>query len=243
MRLFLSLVLSVSLLTGCAFTRPASKKGPVCQNVGLIYDPQKGAEYHWERSDFPLTLLVHPNLVASWGWAIDGAVKIWNARVGFDMFRIVPLGVDASLEELFETVPDGVIPLYGMDEGELTAWLGARVLGVTFIDADEDGRMHNAPVIFPLNGRAHWPPTGIFTAIHELGHVLGLEHDPCKESIMYYSDYPGAYKVLRILMEDVNLLRELYAPTDAEDPDLELKIPRFSDWRLFDETPQTNAVH
>ena len=150
------------------------------------------------------------------------------------MFRIVNLTIEPTFEELYENVPDGVIPVYGMDYLELTDWLERRVLGVTFLGADDEGRLHNAPVVLPLHDTAHYPPTAVFTVVHEFGHVLGLDHDPCKESVMYYSDYPGAYKVLRILQEDVRLLRELYAPDDVKDSNFELEIPRYGDWWNLD---------
>lgn len=205
------------------------------ENLGLIHDNEVDKDLHWEKKDFPLTLVIHPNVVPSWGWAIEKSVDIWNRRVGFEMFRLFYLDVpDATFEELLEVSPDGFIPVMGMDDAELSDLLHRRVLGVTFIDSDEEGVIHNAPVLLPLNTRAHWPPKGIFTVVHEFGHVLGLAHDPCKESVMYFSDYPGAEEVLRIIQEDVTLLRELYAPEHAKDPDFELKIPRFIHWGLLD---------
>lgn len=207
------------------------------ENHGLIHDMEVDKDLHWEKEDFPLTLVVHPNVVPSWGWAIDKSVQIWNSRVGFEMFRIYYLEadlIDVTFEEMYENAPDTFIPVMGMDSDELTDFLQRRVLGVTFIDSDDEGIIHNAPVVLPLNTKAHWPPKGIFTVVHEFGHVLGLDHDPCRESVMFFSDYPGAEHVLRILEEDVTLLRELYAPEHAKDPDFELKIPRYTNWGLLD---------
>jgi hypothetical protein len=67
------------------------------------------------------------------------------------------------------------------------------------------------------------------TAVHEIGHVLGLTHNPNPDSVMYYSDLGG-----REILDDADLtalaahhrLRLGYG-----DRPIAVTRPRFSEFR------------
>jgi hypothetical protein len=101
--------------------------------------------------------------------AVDAAAARWN-RSGADV-RIVPARDRASADVVFVADAKG-----------LAAGCGSRCLGM----ASSIGRPSDGRVTVMLNPTIAGAPTpiGVWVAMHELGHVLGLSHREGRCSLM-----------------------------------------------------------
>lgn len=121
-------------------------------------------------NSLPIVLAKEPLLPSELSIAMDEAIQIWELNTGLNLFEIVEGG--------FENV-------IGMRAGE--AWLAEPISGKTeepaktvylyrdnrLIDSD---MFFNQAFLFSLNGMVDtFDATTI--CLHELGHVLGLDHD------------------------------------------------------------------
>ena len=66
-------------------------------------------------------------------------------------------------------------------------------------------------------------------AIHEVGHVLGLDHDFDKNSIMYSmynkpTDFFGNYKEPKLSENDIKRIQGLYGKFDIEKSSIKLFV-------------------
>lgn len=121
-------------------------------------------------NSLPIVLAKEPSLPSELSIAMDEAIQIWEINTGLNLFEIVEGG--------FENV-------IGMRADE--AWLAEPISGKTeepaktvylyrgnrLIDSD---MFFNQDFLFSLNGMVDtFDATTI--CLHELGHVLGLDHD------------------------------------------------------------------
>ena len=78
-----------------------------------------------------------------------------------------------------------------------------------------------AHAFFPEDGRAHFDEDETFThgtysgtnllwvAVHEFGHILGLDHTDIEGSVMY-PHYPGYVPNLQLHSDDISGIQSLY---------------------------------
>ena len=188
-------ILVLLLLTSCALTpRPAtnvdsSELVKVCWGDSLIAmiptSCDKPEPIIWKQRK-PLIVYAHPAVFLR----TVNAVEVWNKELGFPILKVVRwLHAPMSQADVF-VVPGGHHP---------------RWLGVT------GWRKHRLTkkvqsIVVLYNGSSG------DTAVHELGHVLGLDHDPKDHrSIMY----PNTARVLpRVQPQDLKVLRRLYGKSN-----------------------------
>ena len=153
---------------------------------------------HWDAKEFPLTLLVDFRLTTRERMILDEAVTTWNRVLGFTAFQISPIIVGGKLSKLYSLPFKGpFIPITYIDDNVGAADNTAGITSLSSLTA----HINNAIVLIK-------PKLGSIlrtVIIHELGHVLGLGHDPNNAlSIMH----PVAYEFnLFFELEDIYYVR------------------------------------
>lgn len=165
-----SILLLAALVPGCHKTDKALLDGG--QRVKNNY------EVYWEAKYFPLSVFVDKSMPDHVILGVYEAVEDWNTAAGIPVF--VPILVD-----FMERLPEGcgwIAAVYKDIETD-GLWRGVEKPGTSKLCAGE--------VILDY-GVLVGHSAKLYT--HELGHALGLAHDPGdKRSIMHpivYSDYP-----------------------------------------------------
>lgn len=130
----------------------------------------------WLRTSFPITCIVHPQVPLMWRATYTAAAKRINQAVGAELFD--PLAQDAPPGyRLDGPVPPGFLFLCSAEPaGELQPDHGTTRLKW----GKADGRIFSAVVTVPTDTIQR-----AAVMLHELGHVLGLDHDEIWTSIMY----------------------------------------------------------
>lgn len=162
---------------------------------GLI--SRGGHKLHWRRKDLPIAVW-YPVGFPDWAWRAFRRVREHlYAKVGVQLFDVgtEEPRTDPDEEDFEDTLPRGAIYIRIGDnprEGSTKHSYDKR-----------NGEIHSAIVeITPQAGIA-WPVT-----LHEVGgHVLGLDHDELRESIMH----PVLQEQAQYLTEsDIKRLRKTY---------------------------------
>lgn len=141
---------------------------------------------------------------------------------------------------------DGVFDIAGfVDEATMQSTFGTgwgNSLGVTFTKTNSRNEIVEADIF--LNPSARWAPTnkiipfmpyayGVeLTLIHELGHVLGLDHDFTELSVMNYAPqkYDGEY-MLR--SNDIKAIMSLYPSAVKDNKDVGIYLYKSSGYRYY----------
>lgn len=157
--------------------------------------PTDVTNLQWDKSNFPLRIVVPTAFQSQYGAAIQGAADTWNQAMGFTVFTIVYDGVN-----LVYDLPSN----YSQDTACINGTCGnlysfvmhpnwfstvnSGVLAITSFSYDKNtARMVHADILFNAknfqftvpNGTVFSPVNSMDTQsvlVHELGHFLGLRH-------------------------------------------------------------------
>lgn len=146
---------------------------------------------------FPIVVYVDPNLDENTYLALIAAIQEMNTIVGRTVFLQPRL---PSKQSDFDGFNGAGAILVMPVKGEQT-----RGLTRHFIDGVKY-TITNALVFLPTTGNYR---EDLQFALHELGHVLGLEHDELEESLMYKNLHPNEYPQ-DLTAHDRKLLRDTY---------------------------------
>lgn len=172
------LLITISLLvSACAKKVEPEEACNFVQNSSLQRVSWKG--------QFPIDFYIHENVPAEYYRAIQSAMAQWEVRLQRPLFRIV--GVDGNSSPNGDKDGRNVIVMSSDWEAQFTNeqarttifWAGDRVF-------EADIRL-NGSGTFQFSG-AMEPETGKVDMesliVHELGHVLGLQHNEIGASVM-----------------------------------------------------------
>ena len=136
-----------------------------------------GQPLRWLPGDLPIFVWLDPNLTEAWLDAWAWARQQYNKLVGFELFASGLIPTDAAPMPDPENLPDGAawIRMGGPDMPKTHAH-------TMHTYARETGRIKSALVEVPDIDEKE---TQRGVMVHGLGHVLGLDHDEQRASIMY----------------------------------------------------------
>ncbi len=153
----------------------------------------------WEREEVPLPCFHSNDFPVEYLEAFERVRKRLCDSLGFEiLLSCVPW----SLQEALEEVPAGIVYLRVKDVSESDITAQTRHLY-----DKRSGRILSAEVIFSLELDPKYLDVVV---LHEFGHVLGLDHDRERESVMYPVIVDRSAD---LSSRDVKRLREAYAPT------------------------------
>ncbi len=158
-------------------------------------------------NSLPIVLAKDPSLPSELSIAIDEAIQIWELNTGLNLFEIVGRSLNASGNVIEPRSGEAWLsePISGKtEEPAKTVYL---YRGNRLIDSD---MFFNQAFLFSLNGTVDtFDATTI--CLHELGHVLGLDHDNGASPEMSIMNSRIQKNEVRHLSErDIERVRRLY---------------------------------
>lgn len=166
--------------------------------------------------------------------AVDAAIKTalnaWSSVASIKFTQTMTPGLNRSLDFTFRTI-DGRGGT--LAEGYFPADVNpARIAGDVRFDASETWEVGNA------RGSAAFDL--VFTAVHEIGHALGLDHSRVAGSVMYPS--VSANKVFTgLTTTDATSIRSLYAPATSSTANVISTTPATTTTTTNTDTTTTNT--
>lgn len=152
------------------------------------------AEVHWDESELPIKIILDFKM-RGWKPEVDAAIETWNYTIGRDVFEFAGY---------LDTGPDdnyAVAPYVFVKPGKTS---------YTMLNYDhKTGRLKNANVFLSGDYSKELALERDFMVTHEFGHVLGLDHDNIKISIMRPNLYGGPL-LIHITNSDVAALMAMY---------------------------------
>jgi hypothetical protein len=151
------------------------------------------------KTDLPITMYLDASVPNDYVQSIQAAMAVWNAQgqatIGQDFFRL-----GTGNPGLRSPGIDGYSKIYFMSDWESDRlneqarttiyWTGARIY-----EADMRLNGHNFQ-FYTDNNQADLSKVNLESLIvHELGHVLGMAHDPVVTSVMQPSLANGVLRV------------------------------------------------
>lgn len=160
-------VVLMLMLSGC-FKAPVVYAESKCLvHTEQALDADKGKPRHWYKSDFPIQLVPSGVVTKDEMSAVREAAMSWNVVAGFEVFTLE--GKSKSLVPVFFS--------------KIAIAPGKEIAGFGPSSVDKDGHINHALVLIDPDLKSHVLDSVV---THELGHVLGLQHDPDNEfSIMH----------------------------------------------------------
>lgn len=170
------LLLILLFSTSCATLKNVQNEIELAQDNGFARVPQTAKELHWAPEDLPIQIVVHPT-GGPWIQHIQRAADVANKRLGFEAFKVSQdLHPEAAIYA--ENSP-GIVPVFGFIPDEGCPDVDLHCFPTTHWSAEkETGHLLATPILLPLDEGFLLHPDAYFLVVHELGHVLGLEHDP-----------------------------------------------------------------
>lgn len=160
---------------------------------GLIQ--KNGQDVAWSKGSLPLWVEISHD-VAPWRELIESEIELWNRQLGFPALRVLTKPLTSfdrgSVVQIHLTAEPGKNPhtkLWYTDKGEM-------LLGMIFLSPVNNEFIQRRVIA------------------HELGHLLGLDHDPdLPGSLMYPSAKQDWWSVTP---NDLLILRNKYAPVSYQ---------------------------
>lgn len=157
--------LGFAIVLGCALVFGV---GCAAAPEALLLRTANGSPLHWAK--VPVRLYNASDLPPLYRAEVDAAVRTWNDAVGFVVFEQVDLFVAGDS-----------VPVIAEDCDQNAD----SVANTPMFARGADGTLVAAMVCLPVYSVEGEALTTI--VVHELGHLLGLAHEPDAESIMYAS--------------------------------------------------------
>lgn len=198
-------VIALLAVGGVVYALATHKRRMRERDRGLMI--RDGFELRWTLADIPLAVWFHPELPGVLRDAWEAAAVVFERAVGRAVFMRAVEAPDGL--ELARLPPGNVGVIAGEPKGAMQTDHGRTEHRYD----KRDGYIISALVTLP------WSANGALQrhiAIHEAGHVLGLDHDDRTDSIMFPTlsarQEPGKLSEL-----DAERLRKLYRrPTQQE---------------------------
>lgn len=157
----LRIFLAFLLFSGCVCVPKAPTPSAEPVDEGFIKTTQ-GLETHQDSHAFPILVVINP-VASDWAPEMEWACNDWNKKLGFEAF--IPLGVvNNTILPAASIVPVVIDP--DMHNAALTS----------FVAPEDTGIISKAFIVMPVGEMSIGGAQ--LMAEHELGHVLGLAHDP-----------------------------------------------------------------
>jgi len=196
------LLIALGVLSGCV----AAINVPICgQRQQLpINGPNSvensfGQPLRWSQNAFPIRVTLDPNLGDERRSAAFEAMLVWNQQTGLEVFTYAGEGPNPEQTgTIWVTESElGSSPCGGQYYGFAHRLYEADILGIKT-------SINRGWVEF----HSDVPQDRITsTAIHEFGHMLGLNHDPEIESIMFPFNQPD--RTNQITQEDIQYVIDM----------------------------------
>lgn len=149
-----------------------------------------GASFHWDPRLFPLPVRVDSTLDPAVKSALYVAIHQWNLEVGHAVFFYEE--VSPTHDAFWEPGQYGVVSVTVEELG--IGFRGLPMLGRTRIYLSRNGQVTGSAASAIVHLSPNIPQDKLyFVLLHELGHVLCLEHDHDKMSVMFpTTEYNGS---------------------------------------------------
>lgn len=168
-------------MLGCAHTPSVTQAKPP-KEPDFIRSELTGAKVRWKKNVFPIVLVVHPDL-KEWWYDVYVAAEYWNTMMRQRMFIF-----DVSVADIMFNRQN--MTFIYIQPGDPAKNPYTRII---FDHAT--GEIQNAPIFLPPNVRYE---LRLRVAVHELGHAIGLAHDPGNdESVMHPYALFGPFEITK----------------------------------------------